>query len=125
MPTNFFKAPGRFYRGNLHTHSNRSDGALDPAEVCRRYQAHGYDFIALTDHFVGKFGYPITDTTGFRNDHFTTILGVELHTGQMENGNLWHLVGVGLPPDFTPPRRLVRRRDILLTATGIPASCRR
>ena len=36
-----FETPGRFWRGNLHTHSNRSDGALDPAEVCRRYRAEG------------------------------------------------------------------------------------
>ncbi|MEO1308326.1 MAG: phosphotransferase, partial [Pseudomonadota bacterium] len=41
-----FSAPGRFWRGNLHTHSNRSDGALDPAEVCRRYKEEGYDFTA-------------------------------------------------------------------------------
>ena len=57
--TEFFTAPGRFWRGNLHTHSTLSDGALDPAEVCRRYKEQGYDFIALTDHFVGIFGYPI------------------------------------------------------------------
>jgi hypothetical protein len=103
MPTSFFTAPGKFFRGNLHTHSTRSDGALDPKEVCRRYQAEGYDFIALTDHFVGLFNYPITDTCAFRNDHFTTILAAELHTGSMDNGHLWHLLAVGLPSDFHPP----------------------
>ncbi len=103
MPTSFFTAAGKFYRGNLHTHSTRSDGALDPAEVCRRYQAEGYDFIALTDHFLGLFNYPITDTTACRNEEFTTIMGAELHTGTMENGHLWHLVAVGLPSDFIPP----------------------
>ncbi|MYM56211.1 PHP domain-containing protein [Thalassovita mangrovi] len=101
--TEFFNTPGHFYRGNLHTHSNRSDGVLDPAEVCRRYQAEGYDFIALTDHFIGLFGYPITDTKAFRNEDFTTILGAELHSGAMENGELWHILAVGLPADFTPP----------------------
>jgi hypothetical protein len=103
MPTSFFSAAGKFRRGNLHTHSTESDGVLAPEEVCRRYQAEGYDFIALTDHFVGLFDYPITDTTAFRNDRFTTILGAELHTGTMENGHLWHLVAAGLPRDFTPP----------------------
>ncbi|MDP1620329.1 MAG: PHP domain-containing protein, partial [bacterium] len=53
-----FTAHGRFWRGNLHTHSTRSDGVLAPEEVCRRYKAEGYDFIALTDHFVGIYGYP-------------------------------------------------------------------
>jgi len=103
MSTSFFTAGGSFRRGNLHTHSKQSDGALEPEEVCRRYQAEGYDFIALTDHFVGQFNYPITDTSAFRDKNFTTILGAEMHTGTMENGNLWHIVAVGLPLDFTPP----------------------
>jgi len=105
-----FTAPGRFWRGNLHTHSTRSDGVLSPEEVCRRYRDEGYDFLALTDHFVGAFGYPIVDTVPFRTNSFTTILGAELHSGAMANGELWHILAVGLPagfapsdsPDFTP-----------------------
>ena len=95
-----FTAPGRFWRGNLHTHSTRSDGVLAPAEVCRRYKAEGYDFLALTDHFIGAYGYPIVDTVPFREPGFTTILGAELHSGAMANGELWHILAVGLPPDF-------------------------
>jgi hypothetical protein len=102
MTTAFFTAPGRFWRGNLHTHSTRSDGVLPPDEVCRRYRAEGYDFLALTDHFVGLYGFPITDTTPFRDAGFTTILGAEVHSGAMANGEIWHLVAVGLPPDFAP-----------------------
>ena len=102
MPADIFALPGQFYRGNLHTHSTRSDGALPPEEVCRRYRAQGYDFIALTDHFIGPFEYPIVDTTPYRTDDFTTILGAELHSGAMENGELWHILAVGLPPDFAP-----------------------
>ena len=98
-----FAAPGTFYRGNLHTHSNRSDGGLEPEEVCRRYRDQGYDFLALTDHFVGAYGYPIIDTAPFRTNAFTTLLGAELHTGRMRNGELWHLLAAGLPGDFAPP----------------------
>lgn len=97
-----FSAPGRFWRGNLHTHSTRSDGVLPPEEVCRRYFAEGYDFIALTDHFVGSYGYPIVDTSAMRAPGCTTILGAELHSGAMENGELWHILAVGLPADFAP-----------------------
>jgi catechol 2,3-dioxygenase-like lactoylglutathione lyase family enzyme len=97
-----FTAQGRFWRGNIHTHSTRSDGVLDPAEVCRRYRAEGYDFLALTDHFMGAYGYPITDTTALRTPGFTTILGAELHAGAQDNGEMWHILAVGLPLDFAP-----------------------
>lgn len=103
MTDQMFNAPGRFYRGNLHTHSTRSDGVLSPEEVCRRYRAEGYDFIAMTDHFVGLFDYPLTDTTPYRDSGFTTILGAELHSGAMQNGEIWHILAVGLPADFAPP----------------------
>lgn len=97
-----WNGPGRFWRGNLHTHSNRTDGVLAPEEVCRRYRDEGYDFLSLTDHFVGPYGYPIVDTAPFRTNRFTTILGAELHSGAMANGELWHILAVGLPPDFAP-----------------------
>jgi hypothetical protein len=101
-----FSKPGRFWRGNLHTHSTRSDGRRSPEEVCRYYEAAGYDFLALTDHFLPEYEWPITDTTSYRSAAFTTILGAELHPPDdaMELGNGWHLVGVGLPPDFAPPK---------------------
>jgi len=97
-----FTAPGRFWRGNLHTHSTRSDGVLSPEEVCRRYQAEGYDFLALTDHFIGIYNYPIVDTKPMRSNAFTTLLGAEVHSGAMANGELWHILAVGLPEDFAP-----------------------
>lgn len=97
-----FSATGTFFRGNLHTHSTRSDGVLSPEEVCRRYAAEGYDFLALTDHFIGFYQYPIVDTVPFRKAKFTTILGAELHSGAMSNGELWHILAVGLPADFAP-----------------------
>jgi hypothetical protein len=97
-----FSLPGRFWRGNLHTHSTRSDGHMSPEQVCALYREAGYDFLALTDHFLERYGFPITDTTPYRTQRFTTLLGAELHTGQTEFGYLWHILAVGLPPDFKP-----------------------
>jgi hypothetical protein len=97
-----FSAPGRFWKGNLHTHSNRSDGALDPAEVCRRYREAGYDFLCLSDHFLPQFSFPLTDTREFRSDTFTTLIGAELHAPATHLGDLWHILAVGLPLDFAP-----------------------
>lgn len=98
-----FRQPGRFYRGNLHTHSTRSDGALAPEVVAAAYREHGYDFLALTDHFLAQYGFPITDTRALRSDDFTTLIGAELHAPRTEAGLDWHLVAVGLPLDFAPP----------------------
>ena len=97
-----FAEPGRFWRGNIHAHSNQSDGALTPADTVAWYRDHGYDFLALTDHFVRRYGSRVTDTRQFRRDGFTTLLGAELHAPRTAVGNLWHLVGVGLPLDFEP-----------------------
>ncbi|CAA9569027.1 MAG: Phosphoesterase PHP, N-terminal precursor [uncultured Thermomicrobiales bacterium] len=98
-----FDKPGRFFKGNLHTHSTRSDGGLSPGEVVAAYRARGYDFLSLTDHFLEKYDFPIVDTTAYREDQFTTILGAELHGPTLENGDPWHILAVGLPLDFPPP----------------------
>lgn len=95
-----FAAPGRFHRGNLHTHSTRSDGAREPEDVCAHYRDAGYDFIALSDHFLPKYAFPVTDTRPYRVDGFTTLLAAEVHTTATSLGEMWHLLAIGLPPDF-------------------------
>jgi hypothetical protein len=97
-----FDGPGRFWRGNLHGHSTGSDGALAPEEVCRRYRDAGYDFVCVGDHFLGQFGFPVTDTRPFRGGGFTTLLGAEVHAPATARGDLWHIVAAGLPADFAP-----------------------
>ncbi len=94
--------PGRFYKGNLHTHSTRSDGVLVPASVCELYRDAGYDFITVSDHFLPKYNFPITDTRPWRTDRFTTIPGAEVHAPATELGEMWHILAVGLPADFAP-----------------------
>jgi predicted metal-dependent phosphoesterase TrpH len=97
-----FTAPGRFWKGNIHTHSTASDGVRTPEAVCATYREAGYDFLALTDHFMAKYGFPIVDTRPFRTRGFTTILGAELHAPATSLGETWHILAVGLPDDFAP-----------------------
>jgi hypothetical protein len=97
-----FAVPGLFYKGNIHTHSTRSDGARSPTEVCHAYRDAGYDFVSLTDHFLPHYDFPIVDTRPFRSDRFATILGAELHAPATSSGELWHIVAAGLPLDFAP-----------------------
>ncbi|MFC0219080.1 hypothetical protein FHS82_001749 [Pseudochelatococcus lubricantis] len=98
-----FTAPGRFLRGNLHTHTTRSDGKLPTEQVIGLYRDAGYDFLAITDHFLARYDWPLVDTRSFRDQRFTTLLGAELHAPRTEMSDLWHIVAVGLPPDFAPP----------------------
>jgi hypothetical protein len=102
MSLDVFQQPGRFYRGNLHTHSNLSDGAREPEAVCAHYREAGYDFLALTDHFEKKYGFPIADTKKFRTNRFTTIPGAEVHAPANSHGEWWHILAVGLPEAFAP-----------------------
>ena len=108
MRIDAFSAPGQFYRGNVHTHTTRSDGARTVEQVAGDYRARGYDFVSLTDHFLpnahfreGEPGFiTVTDASSCNADDFITIPGAELHGPAMENGETWHIVAVGLPRDF-------------------------
>ncbi len=44
------RAPHTWFKGNLHTHTLRSDGDSTPGRVVSWYRNHGYDFVAMTDH---------------------------------------------------------------------------
>jgi predicted metal-dependent phosphoesterase TrpH len=97
-----FSLPGRFWRGNLHTHSTLSDGVLTPEQVVDEYKSAGYDFMMLSDHFLDRFSWPIADTRRLRSNNFTTLIGSELHAPATSVGELWHVVAAGLPLDFEP-----------------------
>lgn len=102
-----FGRAGSWFKGNLHTHSTNSDGRKTPAQVCAAYRRRGYHFLAVTDHFHPLFDFPLTDTRPYRTDDFTTLLGAELHAplgkstgGRTDLGDIYHLLGIGLPQDF-------------------------
>jgi predicted metal-dependent phosphoesterase TrpH len=93
----------RFFRGNLHCHSSRSDGLRDPEEVAAAYREAGYDFIVLSDHFEADYDWQVTDTRGLRTDDFTTIIGAELSSGAWGERNTYWVTAAGLPLDFGAP----------------------
>lgn len=96
---------GRFFRGNLHCHSDRSDGLLNPEQVAASYRNAGYDFIALSDHFEAKYKWQVTDTRALRDERFTTIVGAELSSGPWDERNTYWVTAAGLPVDFEPPMK--------------------
>ncbi|BBH22263.1 phosphotransferase [Paenibacillus baekrokdamisoli] len=66
------------YKGNLHLHTDWSDGRLPAAKVVEVFKEKGYHFISISDHEV------FTRTDEFNSDHFITIPG-------MERGGLNHV----------------------------------
>ena len=99
-----FSTLGRFWRGNLHTHSTLSDGGMTPEATAAAYRSAGYDFVQLSEHFLEQFGWPIADTRRLRANDFTTLIGGELHAMATAGGDLWHILAAGLPLDFSRPR---------------------
>ena len=74
----------RFKLG-LHQHSTRSDGGLAPEELAALYREHGYDAIALTDHWV--FGGANT-LSGL-----PILAGGEYHVGARDAGEgVYHII---------------------------------
>jgi hypothetical protein len=90
-------------RGNLHCHSDRSDGEASPEAVARAYRDTGYDFILLSDHFEERYGWQVTDTRPLRTPSFTTIIGAELSSAAWDERNTYWVTAAGLPLDFEPP----------------------
>lgn len=114
-----FRRPGRFWKGNLHTHSTRSDGARSPAEVAAAYAARGYDFLCISDHFLPEYGFPLTELHA--PDGLTLIRGAELHAPSLANGEIWHILAVGLPADFAPAQPAETGPDLAARALATGA----
>ena len=57
-----------WFRGNLHTHTTRSDGTRPPEEVIADYAERGYDFLAISDHDV------LVELGGYQRDTPVTLI---------------------------------------------------
>ena len=86
--SNPFAQPGQWYRGNLHTHTTGSDGALSVSERCAAYRAAGYDFLAVTDHRL------VQDVSALSTREFLVISGSEVHPVNPRTGDYFHIVAL-------------------------------
>lgn len=84
-----FAAPGQWYKGNLHTHTARSDGNIEPEEAIRRYREANYDFLALSDHGT------VTEVQN-DDDDFLLLLATEMDGDRSEVGDSLHVLSFGL-----------------------------
>ena len=89
-----YQQVGNWLRGNLHIHSTASDGGKTVDELTEMYAGQGYDFCALTDHWVAS-------DLGARSDDGSLLWldGVELH-GEDSTGAMYHVVCLGSFEEF-------------------------
>ena len=87
-----FEAGGDWYKGNLHTHTTNSDGALPPSEMIEKYRESGCDFLSLTDHEV------LTIAEG--DGDLLLIPGEEIGC-ESADGCFWHILGIDIKAQIT------------------------
>ncbi len=98
MP-NPFGMEGNWYKGNLHTHTNNSDGELSPEEVLGGYKKHNYDFLAITDHSK------VTVVEEYSRKDFLLLSGIEIDIESLP-GTACHLVGINIEKAIEVPLKL-------------------
>jgi hypothetical protein len=81
-----------WYKGNLHCHTNRSDGLIPPSECINIYKNAGYDFLSITDH--RKF------YEGYETDNFVLFSGIEFHYVDWVARKNFHILGINLKEDI-------------------------
>ncbi len=77
-----------FFKGNLHAHTTNSDGRRTPQEVIELYKAHGYDFLALTDHWKRTVEEP------YYYEGMLLLPGIELD--YTLSNQVIHIVGINI-----------------------------
>lgn len=86
---------------DLHAHSRRSDGVLEPAELIRAAAACGVTTFALADHDT-LVGYRELVAEGAIPPGLELIPGVEINAVVHEDIGLWegelHILGLGMDP---------------------------
>ncbi len=90
---------------DLHCHSDRSDGALAPAEVVRRAHANGVDMLALTDH--DELGGIAEAAAEAQRLGIRLVPGVEISVTW--GGETIHVLGLDIDPGCVPLVEGLRR----------------
>ena len=111
----------RWYKGNTHAHTVKSDGDATPRQAVRWYHDHEYNFLVITDH---DHLTPVRALDTDPADDFLVIAGEEL--GATVQKKPVHVCGIGLGREVESQRgetiaeALQRDVDTVRAAGGIP-----
>jgi hypothetical protein len=81
-----------WFKGNLHVHTDRSDGVTPPPEVVSWYRDRGYDFLSITDHNLQSVTSELLEAVDLGG--LLVLRGVEV-TDRV-GGRPVHLNGIGV-----------------------------
>ena len=81
---------GKFYKANMHMHTNISDGKLSPEEVKKIFLDKGYSIVAFTDHEA------LVPHNDLSDENFLAITSYEINVpekwaGAFEHARCYHL----------------------------------
>ena len=82
----------RCYKGELHCHTYESDGIQDVCHTVGNYRAAGYDFLAITDHYITMSSQKAQQVFADAPMDMTLLLGEECHV-PTEQIHAVHVVG--------------------------------
>ena len=99
-----------WYKGNLHLHTTVSDGTKSPEEAFELYLAHGYDFVARTDHWHAS------ESGSYKG--MLLLPGCEYDVGRVEEEGMYHILGIGCGQIAEKPRPPVQEIIDRIHAAG-------
>src|SRR2546426_9300712 len=102
-------------KGNLHAHTDESDGDAPPETVVEWYASHGYDFLAITDH--NKVTLPVSDLLPLIRSTEITLSaeGKPVHVNAFNIGEMQ----VPIEPDMNIVQTLQRAVDAARETGGV------
>lgn len=104
----------KWLKGNLHTHTQQSDGAISVVDAVNLFKDNGYHFIAVTDH---KKYTPARVMSGF-----IMIPGEELDFSAEDGSHVYHITSIGAKGhiDTTVHNTPQKCIDEILRLEGMP-----
>ena len=87
----------QYFKANLHTHTNISDGMLSREETKQLYKEKGYQILCITDHNI------IADHSDLNDEDFLMLTGTEVNINDPDmcafTGKTYHLNLIAKKPD--------------------------
>jgi len=106
----------KWYKGNTHAHTIKSDGASTPENVAKWYRDHGYNFLFITDHEMLTPVDELNKLFGAPGE-FSVFIGQEV-TDYL-NKKPYHVNGLGVSSVIKPNRGTTIVQNVQLNIDSV------